>query len=332
MIGNPGDPLATQISSNAMEVFTADCWFLTGPTASGKSEVALTIAEMRQAEIVAMDSMTLYRGMDIGTAKPTLADRARVPHHLIDVLDVSGSASLAWYLGEAKRACDEIRSRGRRPMFVGGTPLYLKALLRGFFSGPPAEYALRQQLESLGAEQLFARLVAVDPIAAQRIDRRDMRRQIRALEVYDLTGRTISDWQQQFDRPANPSPAVVCLSRPRAELYRRINARTVAMLEAGWIEEVQMLLDCNQPLGREPSQAVGMREISAHLAGSLDFCAMLERIQTRTRQFCKRQLTWFRHLCECRILETSESEPRAALVERIMTELETRCPISSKVD
>ena len=175
----------------------------------------MTLAEHLGAEIVSMDSMALYRGMDIGTAKPTADDRRRVPHHLLDVLDPWESASVAWWLRQAAECCREITGRGRRVLFVGGTPLYLKALLRGLFDGPPADAELRRRLteeaERLGAPTLHARLATVDAVSAGRLHPNDVRRVIRALEVWELTGRPLSAWQTQWgeheDRALTPSPA-----------------------------------------------------------------------------------------------------------------------------
>jgi tRNA dimethylallyltransferase len=287
---------------------------LTGPTACGKTALALELAERIGAEIVAMDSMTLYRGMDIGTAKPTLEERARVHHHLIDELDPWESATVAWWLERAKAACAEIAGRGKRPLFAGGTPFYLKALLHGLFPGPPGDPELRRQLEADaerdGKIALHARLAAVDAKTAARLHPNDVRRVVRALEVYRLTGRPISAWQQTWDTPAfaaapgsAPPPAAipaVVLELPREQLYRRIDARVEAMLAAGWLAEVQRLRELPRPLSREARQALGYRELIAYLDGrGGGWPATIEAIRTHTRQFAKRQLTWFRHLPAC---------------------------------
>lgn len=299
----------------------ADCWFLTGPTASGKSELALALAERLGAEILALDSMTLYRGMDIGTSKPTSADQARVPHHLIDLADPGAEVSVDWYLRQARRAADVIRQRGRQPLFVGGTPLYLKAALRGLFDGPAADPAFRKALEHEaalhGTAPLHQRLGAIDPIAAGRIHPGDLRRITRALEVHALTGRPISAWQSQFARPATPAPPVACLLRDRQELYARIDERVVRMLDAGWIEETRGLVARFGSIGGQAAQAVGYASIIEHLAGRIDRAQLTAIIQTRTRQFCKRQLTWFRHLEELTPFPLAPEETFARRLERL---------------
>src|SRR4051812_29034123 len=175
---------------------------LTGPTGSGKSALGVALAERLGAEIVSMDSMALYRGMDIGTAKPTAAERRRVPHHLIDVLDPWESASVAWWLERAAACCRAIEERGKRVLLVGGTPLYLKALLHGLFDGPGRDPAIRERLtreaETTGLQALHARLARVDPAAAARLHPNDLRRVIRALEVWEITGQPISARQRQW--------------------------------------------------------------------------------------------------------------------------------------
>ena len=314
---------------------------LTGPTACGKSALALALAERIGGEIVAMDSMTLYRGMDIGTAKPSAADRARVPHRLLDAFDPWESATVAWWLEHAEVACANIAGRGKRALFVGGTPFYLKALLHGLFPGPPADAALRARLEAEaereGKEKLHARLATVDARTAARLHPNDVRRVVRALEVFELTGKRISEWQQTWDTPAfaespgsapppAPIPAVV-LALPREELYRRIDERVGAMLAAGWLEEVKRLRALPKPLSREARQALGYRELMDYLEGpGGTWEETVSLIRTHTRQFAKRQLTWFRHLPQCvpipadapdaieRILETWQGFTRPGIL------------------
>ena len=280
---------------------------LTGPTASGKTQLGIELAERLGAEIVSMDSMALYRGMDVGTAKPPAEERQRVPHHLIDVLDPSESASVAWWLEQAGRCCAEITARGKFPLFVGGTPLYLKALACGLFVGPPADEALRQRLTeeaaTCGTAALHDRLMQIDPTSADRIHPNDLRRLIRALEVCELTGRTLSALQTQWARvgeaqAAKPQAAILWLDLPRPELWRRIDCRVDAMFAAGFVEEVRRLRQ--RPWSRQAAQALGYREVADHLEGRLALPETIDRVKLRTRQFVKRQVTWFRHLPGCR--------------------------------
>jgi tRNA dimethylallyltransferase len=283
---------------------------LTGPTGSGKSRLALDLAERLGAEIVCMDSMTLYRGMDVGTAKPTAADRARVPHHLLDVLDPWESASVAWWLDRAAACVQDVARRGARALFVGGTPLYLKALLHGLFDGPPADSALRRRLEeeaeSAGRQTLHDRLARLDPPTAARLHPNDLRRVVRALEVHELTGRPISAWQTQWRGARNEEKEeesrCLCLDLPREVLYQRIDQRVLAMFEQGLVEEVRALRALGQPLSREASQALGYKELFDHLDGRASREDAVRAIQTRSRNFAKRQLTWFRHLEGCRMV------------------------------
>ncbi len=300
----------------------ADCWFLTGPTASGKTTLGLELARRLNAEIISLDSMALYRGMDIGTAKPTAAERAAAPHHLIDVIDPYEEYSVAQYVAAAERAVCEIAARGRVPLFVGGTPLYLKALLRGIFAGPPADWVLRNELQELadreGEEALHSRLAQVDPASARRLHARDRRRIIRALEVFEKTGESITDLQRQFER-ARPAEAcrVFMLERPREQLVQRIDLRVEAMFAAGLVDEAERLLSHPRPPGRTASQAVGYREVLEHLRGGRDLAQTIDLVKLRTRQFAKRQMTWFRSLSEVR--RVAADLPREEIARQIAT-------------
>jgi tRNA dimethylallyltransferase len=284
---------------------------LTGPSGSGKTHLGLKLADALGAEIISMDSMALYRGLDIGTAKPTAAERQRVRHHLVDELDPWESATVAWWLERARECCRDIEMRGKRPLIVGGTPLYLKALLFGLFDGPPADQELRQRLQaeatSAGPQVLHQRLAAVDPRAAARLHPNDVRRIVRALEIWELTGSPLSAWQTQWPNAPDSSaalaaglPRILWLDLPRPELYRRINTRVEAMFTSGLIGEVRALGNLPQPLSREASQALGYKEVLAHLAGQATVEETIARVQIRTRNFAKRQITWFRHLSGCR--------------------------------
>lgn len=243
-----------------------DCWYLTGPTAAGKTQVGLELAERLGAEIISLDSMAVYQGMDIGTAKPTAADRARVPHHLLDLVPPTEDFSLSEYVDAAHAAIREIQQRGRPVLFVGGTPLYLKALLRGVYQGPPPDWTFRAQIEqelrTLPITALHERLQVIDPLLAARLHPHDKRRIIRGLEVFKLTGQRLSHWQTQFDegRPAHEMKVFV-LDWPRAVLHQRIEARVRQMFTAGLVEEVRGLIARYGRLSRTAMQAVGYREV-----------------------------------------------------------------------
>ncbi|HJT35336.1 MAG TPA: tRNA (adenosine(37)-N6)-dimethylallyltransferase MiaA [Pirellulales bacterium] len=301
-----------------------DCWFLTGPTASGKTAVGLELAEILGAEALSLDSMAVYRGLDIGTAKPTAAERRRAPHHLIDLVDPDEDFSLAQYVADAELTAAEVRASGREVLFVGGTPLYLKALLRGIFEGPPADWQFRREWQSraerCGPEWLHQRVAEIDPAAAQRLHARDTRRLIRALEVFEKTGRPISEWQQQFDR-ARPAEQcrVFVLDWPREQLAARIDRRVEAMFAASLVDEVRRLLAAGVVFGRTARQALGYREVLAHLRGEADLNETIALVKTRTRQFAKRQLTWFRSLSECRWVSMAEGTEARKVAEQIVS-------------
>ena len=302
--------------------FTENCWFLSGATAVGKTRVALALAERLGAEVLSMDSMAVYRGMDIGTAKPSPADRRRVPHHLIDLVDPEHEFSVAEYLAAARGVAEDVLSRGKVPLFAGGTPLYLKCLLRGLFEGPPADWELRRTIEEEAAALppgvLHRRLERVDPVAASQIHPNDTRRLVRALEVFRSTGEPISHQQMEFEsgRPAE-AVRVFVLQRPREEQRQRIDARVESMLAAGLVEEVRGLTAGGKKLGLTASQAVGYSEVLEFLRGEIDEPTMVERIKSRTRRFAKRQGTWFRSLSECRFVDVSGEADGDAVAERI---------------
>ena len=308
-----------------MQDFARHCWFLSGPTAGGKTSVGIELAHRLGAEIISMDSMALYRGMDIGTAKPNAAEREMARHHLIDVVDPHEDYSVAEYIEAAGSAADGILGRGRQVLFIGGTPLYLKSLLRGIFDGPPANWEVRERLEQeaaeLGSESLHRRLTEVDAIAAARLHPRDTRRLIRALEVHQTTGKPISQSQTQFERGHSPDDCrVFVLDWPREQLYERINRRVDAMFASGLVEEIRRLLDRGKPLSRTAGQAVGYREVVEYLRGERDLRNTVELVKTRTRQFAKRQLTWFRSLTECRMVKVEEPFQAGEIANRIAAE------------
>lgn len=286
--------------------------YLTGPTAGGKTAVGVALAGRLGGEVIALDSMTLYRGMDIGTAKPTLSERGGIPHHLIDVLDPWEAASVAQYRAWALQSVLEIESRGRRPIFVGGTALYLKALLRGLFEGPGADPVVRRELEdearALGSPALHSRLAGLDPPTAARLHPNDAMRIVRALEVVRLTGRPLSRFQTEHGRPAPPGVRVFALERPRAEVCERINHRVLQMFTEGLVDEVRRLVTPPRSMSAVTAQGVGYREVIDLLDGKQTLESTIRLVQTRTRQFAKRQGTWFRGLAEVRPVPVGESD------------------------
>ena len=272
---------------------------LAGPTASGKTAVALQLARQLPLEVVSVDSALVYRGMDIGTAKPSEAERAQVPHHLIDIVDPAESYSAAAFAADARRVIGEIRTRGRVPLLVGGTMLYFKALRQGIDAMPRADAALRREIDEraahLGWPALHAELSSVDPATAARLAPHDAQRIQRALEVWRLSGRPLADWQRGASRAADAALPMLSLEPARrAWLHECIAQRFTAMLEAGLVDEVRALRRRGDLHTGMPSmRAVGYRQVWEALdAGSLDGVA--ERGIAATRQLAKRQLTWLR--------------------------------------
>lgn len=295
--------------------------YLTGPTAVGKTAVGVALARRLGAEVIAMDSMTIYRGMDIGTAKPTLAERGGVPHHLIDVVEPWESASVAEYRDWARAVVEAVEGRGKRALFVGGTALYLKTLLRGLFDGPGTDPELRsrldQEADAHGEAVLHARLTALDPVAAARLHPHDRRRIIRALEVIELTGQPLSALQVEHHWPAPTGVQVYALELPRATLYDRINRRVPAFFDSGLVEEVRGLQAGARPMSLAAAQGIGYREVIAMLAGQANLAETIDSIQTRSRQFAKRQATWFRGLEEVQPFPIAPEEDPEAVAERL---------------
>ena len=280
--------------------------YLTGPTASGKSQVAVDLAlelakESAGAQIISVDSMAIYRGMDIGTAKPSPQAREQVPHHLIDIVEPNQDYSISEFLQDAHDKVAQIHKQGQWPLLVGGTPLYIKSLICGFFKGPPADWEFRKAVEDevlqVGSEALHARLQQVDPISAHRILPGDTRRMIRALEVAKTTGHPLSHWQTQFERFVVPSNShAFVLGWERAILHQRVEQRVEQMLDQGLVQEVQELIHRFGQLSRTASQAVGYKEPLALLSGKISLKEMQDQITAHTRQFVRRQEIWFRSM------------------------------------
>jgi tRNA dimethylallyltransferase len=274
---------------------------IVGPTASGKSELAISIAESFSGEIVNYDSVQIFRYLDIGTAKPGQEERRRVPHHMIDIREPTEVFTAGDYQREARKVLEDIRTRGKLPILAGGTGLYLRALTEGLFNGPARSMYWRNRLEMMserkGRSHLHQVLRRLDPVAASRIGERDKQKIIRALEVRLETGKALS--QHLDERPRQPLTAFkihfVGLNPPREALYDRINRRVSRMFEAGLVEEIRQLLVKGIPLSAKPFEAIGYR----HVLADLDSCNAWEEtiriIQRDTRHYAKRQMTWFRN-------------------------------------
>ncbi len=299
------------------------CWFLAGPTAVGKSELALLLAQQLNGEILSLDSMAIFRRMDIGTAKPDARQQATVRHHLIDLVEPHEEFSTAQYMSAAIRSCEDILQRQKTPIFAGGTGLYLRAVLRGVFEGPAADWDYRHSMTEKARENgpnwLHQQLTLVDPVAAQRLHPNDERRLVRALEIHQITGQPASALQQEEPLPIEERPRhVYWLHPPRAWLADRINRRVDLMFESGFEQEVRDLLASPLPPGRTARQALGYREVIDWLEGRIGTRAeAIELIKTRTRQFAKRQHTWFRNLEECHEIAISGSESPEELCDKI---------------
>jgi tRNA dimethylallyltransferase len=267
-----------------------------GATASGKTGLSLDLAERVDGEIVNADAMALYRGMDIGTAKPSALERARVPHHLLDTLSVREPATVAQFQGWARAAIADVRLRGRTPVLVGGSALYTRAVVDRFeFPGtdPAVRAALEAELASEGVAVLHERLAALDPEAAERIGVDNARRIVRALEVVTITGRPFTASLPQLEY-VDPATVQIGVDIDRAVLHARIEARVRAMFEAGFVTEVSRLLEEGLLEGRTAARAIGYPEVAAHLRGELTLDEAVSRTVTATRRFARRQDAWFR--------------------------------------
>ncbi len=274
---------------------------LTGPTASGKSEAAVVLAESVGGEIVSADSMQVYKYLDIGTAKPSDALRRRVPHHLLDVVAPDEPFHAARFVEEADRAIHGIAGRGRVPVVCGGTALYLKALLFGLAPAPGRNERVRRDLEArwdAGEQEALRReLARVDPERAARLHPNDRTRIIRALEVWQTTGRPLSSFHREHRFQGLRYQALCMgLQVDREALYRRIDERTVRMVDAGWVDEVRRVLAMGYDPDLPPLRAIGYREICAHVREGMPLAEAIRRIQRETRRFAKRQMTWFRRM------------------------------------
>lgn len=302
--------------------------FIVGCTASGKGTLGRALAEAFHAEILSVDSMKVYRLMDIGTAKPDPEIRARIPHHLIDVVDPSESFSAGRFVEHAQEAIRGIHARNRPVFAVGGTVLYLKTLTEGLFQGPAANPALRQallkQAEEHGSEALLRQLAAVDPQTASRLHRNDLKRIVRALEVHQLTGQPISSFQTQFGRLREDYDMLFLgLRHGREELNRRINERVRRMLQKGLVEEVRALYARVPPLSPQARDAVGYAEIINHFQGKCSLSDAVEKVKVNTRQLAKHQRTWFRRMTHIQWFDIAPDTDPKTVIADARTRIET---------
>jgi len=291
--------------------------YLTGPTGSGKSAVALVLAERLGGEILSADSMQVYRGLDLGTAKPGPAERARVPHHLLDVADLDQPFTAADFVRLAWEAVETILSRGRVPVFCGGTGLYFKAWLAGLGEAPAPDPALRAALEATPLPALLQELRAGDPETYARIDRANPRRVVRAVEVLRLSGRPWSAQRAAWRTEAGGAVRVFGLRRAPVDLRARLDARVEAMFAAGLVEETRRLLERGLAGNRTALQAIGYRQVVEHLRGERGLAETLALVKRKTWQFARRQMTWCRHQLPMHWLDVPPDEPPEVTAERI---------------
>lgn len=295
-----------------------------GPTGVGKTELMIEICEEIGAEIISMDSRQIYRYMDIGTAKPTLEQRARVPHHMIDLLDPDEYYNAFMYRKDALKVVEEVVKRGKIPVFVGGTGLYADALMRGIFEGVPADENIRKELRELERREpgtLRKMLEEFDPEAATRIHPNDLKRTIRALEVYMKTGRRISELQKETK--GDERFFVIVLTRERNELYERINRRVDEMVRNGLVEEVKKLLEMGYSKDLNSMKTIGYKEVVGFLERRYDFQKMVHFIKRNTRHFARRQLIWFKRYEDAIWYNLSQVEKEEA--KRKIKEAILRC-------
>jgi tRNA dimethylallyltransferase len=320
-------------------ILHSGCLFLAGPTAVGKSGIALLLAEKIGGEIISVDSMQVYRGLDIGTAKPTREERERVRHHLLDVVDLTESFDAAQFVARANAAVAEIQARGRVPIFCGGTGLYFKAFLEGLGEAPPSDEKLRAELETMPLPGLLAELAEKDSVTYEKIDRNNFRRVVRAIEVIRLTGKKFSEqrakWQtlgaaasrrqvgehdeQASETPALPDSArIFGFSRPNADLHARINTRVDAMFARGLVAETRHLLEHGLAQNKTAMQALGYRQVVGHLRGEHSLPETIDLVKIKTRQFAKRQMTWFRRHGNCEWIELKQDESTESIAMHLV--------------
>lgn len=290
-----------------------------GVTASGKGSLAFELATRLGGEIISVDSMKVYRRMDIGTAKASLEKRRQIPYHLIDVVEPSEAFSVDRFLELTDAAVGQIQAGGKQVVAVGGTAMYIKALLHGLFEGPASDAEIRRRLGEYIAQEglaaLHRRLSQIDPAAAERIHPNDQRRIVRALEVFELTGQPITALQKQWETDAADDWRVIGLRRPKDIESTRINSRVKRMVDEGLLEEVKALLAEPQPLSKQARAAIGYAEVIDHLEGKCSYEDAVEQIKINTRKLAKAQRTWFKTFRNVRWIDISESDTLQTVAE-----------------
>jgi len=293
-----------------------------GVTAGGKGRLAFELAKKIDAEIISIDSMKVYRRMDIGTAKPSKEVRNQIKHHLIDIVEPSESFSVDSFLSLTEQALKDIESKGKPIVAVGGTAMYIKALLHGIFDGPGTDENIRRQLKDqitqLGLAELHKKLAVIDHEAAERIHQNDEKRIIRALEVYELTGKPISSFQQQFSAEPKDDWLVLGLQRDKADASHRINERVKKMIEIGFVDEVKALIAEEKPLSMQARCAIGYAEIINYLEGKETLDKSIEQIKINTRRFAKAQRTWFKTFRFVNWLDAGENDTVEQVLDRAL--------------
>ncbi len=304
-------------------------YFILGCTACGKAAVGRELARRLKGQIISVDSMKIYRRMDIGTATPSKEVQTEIKHYGIDIVEPSEAFSVADFVQHAESAAMSIRKDGAIPLAVGGTSLYIKAMTEGLFEGPAGDPQLREQLvqrgREHGLESMHAELMRVDPVSAERIHPNDEKRILRALEVFYKSGMPISQLQTQWDQQAGPNEKCVLigLRREREDLHRRINRRVKKMVEMGLREEVESLLAEPAGLAHQAAQAVGYAELIDYFQGrEKSFDKAIERVKINTRRLAKKQRTWHRRWQQVQWFDLAEDEPAGQSVERLLKEIE----------
>jgi tRNA dimethylallyltransferase len=292
---------------------------LLGPTAVGKSRVAVEVARHFSTEVLAADSRQVYRGMDIGTDKPPTSDRGNIPHRLIDLVDPDERFNAGRYRQAAVVEVNRLHVARQLPLVVGGTGLYIRALVRGLCPAPPADGQVRADLLAMASDLRYAELVRVDPDTARRLHPHDETKVMRALEVYRLTGEPMSALHRRHAFQDAPfTPLLIGLDRPKDQLYRRIEERIDWQLAHGMVEETRALLDCGYGRELDAMKGLGYRQIASYLAGDYDYEAMVQRFKRDTRHFAKRQMTWFRKEPGITWLNIEQDDARERTVSRVV--------------